>query len=108
MDKLDLLLKKRDDAKDNVKLLTKEIMSERSRISEERKKAEAGMRASSKSYNKLQKENSRLRSLIAFIKKSGGATNKEVGEMLGVSATRAGQLIAKQERIFNFYLLSED
>ena len=46
----------------------------------------------------LRKENARLRGMIAFLKKADDSTYKQVAEMLGVSTTRATQVIIQEQR----------
>jgi len=100
---LDEMIVEREEMRAEEKQLTAEIKAERQRLLDESKKMVEKSNISSESYQSLRSENARLRELLALLKRADGSTYKAVGEMLGVSAGRAKQLIDKHMRILRYH-----
>jgi len=100
---LDEMIVEREEMRAKEKQLTAEIIAERRRLLDESKKMVEKSNIGSESYHALRSENARLRELLALLKRADGSTYKAVGEMLGVSAGRAKQLIDKHLRILRYH-----
>ena len=77
--------------------LTKEIKAERKAIAAAKKIPQPPTSKQIEMHKQLRDENSRLRGLVALLKRAEGSTYKEVGDMLGVSGDRAVQLVSREQ-----------
>ena len=98
---IDALIEERERIRAIEKQLTIDIKIARESLKKESPKVVCGG-VSHETFLKVQYENKRLRRLIAILKRVDNNTYAKIGEFLGVSASRARELVEGERR----YLLS--
>lgn len=96
MKALDKLIADREEIRAKEKELTAAIKEERKREAEARPVKTKGV--SYDDYMKLKSENANIRALASLLKKAEGSTYAEVGKMIGVSSSRARELVERSKR----------
>lgn len=99
MDNLEALVSEREKIRSQERELTQKIKIERSKLPAQKKVCDCSA-ISKKEHIALRKQNSDLKALLSVLLRDSGLTFKKIGEMLGVSDTRANQIVHKQLRIF--------
>ena len=92
------LIQNREELRAMEKSVTQAIKAERKAITLAKKPPPPPANKQMEMNKALREENARLRRLVAMLKKSNNSTYKQVGEMLGVSAGRARQIIDSERR----------
>ncbi|MFT6496234.1 MAG: DNA-directed RNA polymerase specialized sigma24 family protein [Cycloclasticus pugetii] len=102
MSDLSVLIEERERVRNKERSLTEEIKASRKKEADLKKSNRSDKKEANvtyESYQKLQNQNKRLRGIILTLHKLDGKTYAQAGEVLGVSATRARQIIAQEIRV---------
>lgn len=100
------LIEEREKIRKKEKELTAAIIEERRRAAEKKPIKTKGV--SYDDYDRLRKENADIRGLIAFLKKADRDTYEGVAKMLGVSPSRAKDIVERGKRFLRWVDRQED
>lgn len=97
MTEIERLESEREQIRAQEKALTKQLKEARARDRVEKLPKPSGPCSECKA---LKKDNSEFKAMIGIVERAAGATYKNIGVMLGVSPTRARDIVERRKRLF--------